>query len=459
QTFLTPAWAHWDAGGTTNSVAPPLLSWVSRDAASSDFWLTLGLGKFSWGAKPGSQYLLPLFYHDREKELFLSPLWAEWKSGADSTTLIPPILSWKNTQPERSDLWLTLGLGRFSWGEKAGSQWLLPLFYQDRNEKTFISPLWAHWPSPDGENSAVPLALSWLTSDEQSKNFWLALGLGKFSWGEKPSSSYLFPFYYHDPRSREFYSLLYGSDPSSDGFTYFATPLVGKRNGEQHAGSWVFPLYSHKRDVKTDEVNDWLLWGNHWERNGVSRSIFIPLFGYHNFGDRDALPARVTAQEHRGKDFFCIPYCWYQNETYVRCAPGSQNNNPPVREDKFTHGVFPLWSYADVDNPAEGRKNTDGSCLLWLYDYTREVGPLANAPAGTNDYTRARVLWHLWHYERLNGDVSVDVFPGITYDRKNDGFKKISWLWRLFRYERDKNGGVDLDVWLIPFRQGAEKRK
>lgn len=32
-------------------------------------------------------------------------------------------------------------------------------------------------------------------------------------------------------------------------------------------------------------------------------------------------------------------------------------------------------------------------------------------------------------------DVSFDVFPGVTWDSKADGYRKASWLWRLFRWE------------------------
>lgn len=468
-TALSPLWARWTELGCTNALVPPALSWVSSDAASSDLWLALGLGKFSWGAQPGSQYLMPLFYQDRERQQFLSLLWAGWPTAGGRIAALPPALSWKETRPERSDLHLLLCLGQFSWGDKPGAQYLLPFFYQNSSEHTFLSPVWAQWLSAGGTNTAVPLALSWLTADERRKNLWLALGLGKFSWGAQPGSSYLLPVYYHDPQSHEFYTPLYGRDPGVDGYTYFATPLVGQRQGA-HTGSWAFPLYSHKREVQSGDIDDWLLWGNHWERDGISRSVFFPVFGYHNFGPLDSVPGSDRRRAHFGKDFFCIPYCWYRNETYLSPAPEARPRPAaptrmkggaplphlaPVREDKFTHGVFPLWSYANVEKPAQGHQTIDGSCLLWLYNYNREISPLAYAPAGTNDFTCARFLWHFWYYERLNGDVSVDLFPGITYDRKRDGFKKYSWLWRFFRYERDKDGGKKLDLLFIPLMRTA----
>jgi hypothetical protein len=469
QMFLSAAWARWVAGGTTNAVVPPALSWVSKDAASTDLWLALGLGKFSWGARPGADYLLPIFYSDRERQKFVSLLWAGWPTAEGRVTAVPPALSWKTTTPQRSDLHVGLGLGKFSWGEKPGTQWLLPIFYQYRAENTFLSLLWARYVAAGRTNSIVPPTLSWLTADAYRQELWLALGLAKFSWGDMPTESHVFPLYYHDPQTHEFYTPLFGRDPGADGFNYFATPLVGRREGE-HTGSWAFPLYSHKRDTKSGDVDDWVLWGNHWERGGVSRSIFFPVFGYHNFGPLDSAPEVARDRMHYGKDFFCIPFCWYRNEAFYRPAtlqhpPAGERKKaaapkprlPPVREEKYTHGVFPVWSYAKAETPAQGRLNTDGSVVLWLYDYTREVAPLAQPAGGTNDYTRARILWHLWHYERSNGDVTVDLFPGITYDHKIDGFKKISWLWRVFRYERDKDGGKKLDLLGIPFMRSAGK--
>ena len=62
-------------------------------------------------------------------------------------------------------------------------------------------------------------------------------------------------------------------------------------------------------------------------------------------------------------------------------------------------------------------------------------------------------MWRLWHYEKLNGDVSVDVFPSFTYDRKTDGFKKVSFLWRFFRYEREANGETKVDALFIPLKR------
>jgi hypothetical protein len=91
---------------------------------------------------------------------------------------------------------------------------------------------------------------------------------------------------------------------------------------------------------------------------------------------------------------------------------------------------------------------------LALYDTRRELTPKTDA-APALDYARRRILWRLWHYEKRDGDVSVDIFPFITYDTHPDGFSKTSFLWRLYRYERHPDGGVDLDVLFLPLKRAA----
>jgi hypothetical protein len=109
-----------------------------------------------------------------------------------------------------------------------------------------------------------------------------------------------------------------------------------------------------------------------------------------------------------------------------------------------------------VDTRLDGtrlREQEDSSLLLALYDTKREVESGAGTTAKPLDYTRRRILWRVWHYEKRNGDVSVDIFPAITYDTHTDGFSKTSFLWRLFRYEKRPDGGVDFDLLFLPLKR------
>jgi hypothetical protein len=160
-----------------------------------------------------------------------------------------------------------------------------------------------------------------------------------------------------------------------------------------------------------------------------------------------------------GKSFWCLPICWYNNEVRVSRRPTpsvkasspsskSAGNNVTVQHS-FKNGFFPLWTYASSSTAGSSQRETQASLLLLLYDYNRKIQQESPTSTRNTDTTLSRVLWRLWHYERTDDDVSADVFPAITYDRKGDRFKKVTFLWRFFRYERG-NGGRKLDLLFVP---------
>ncbi len=71
-------------------------------------------------------------------------------------------------------------------------------------------------------------------------------------------------------------------------------------------------------------------------------------------------------------------------------------------------------------------------------------------PKKPHDYVRSRILWRVMHYDQLDGDESLDVFPFITWGRKKDGYWKASFLWRFYRNERKADGTRALDLLFIP---------
>jgi hypothetical protein len=216
-----------------------------------------------------------------------------------------------------------------------------------------------------------------------------------------------------------------------------------------------------------------LLLGGHRQSEQDRHSWFIPIFSYHNYGSLADMPEKNTDYRLSGRKFWCLPFCWYANQCQLRPSrhpvvktnhselstvaesqPVESEEKPkprPVREYTFKHGAFPLWSYSDTRTPDTGSSTVKGAVLGLVYDYKHELGPDPTTKSGaTNDYTRARVCWRLWHYERLNGNTSLDVFPTFTYDSKTNGFTKSSFLWRFFRYERSPGSTPALDVLFIP---------
>jgi len=122
------------------------------------------------------------------------------------------------------------------------------------------------------------------------------------------------------------------------------------------------------------------------------------------------------------------------------------------QETVIRNRLFPLWHYTRREYGEEDGPAMSKGAVLWkLYDSKTEQGTVEEP----HDYVRRRLLWRVWHYERLDGDVSVDAFPFITYDRKDDGFKRTSFLWRFFRYENHPEEGKKLDLLFIPVRRSA----
>jgi hypothetical protein len=482
---------YWHQNRKDSSQFNSLL-WMNHSEPNDDYWRLLPPLFYQESNRAGSMLITPLWaqgksetndwgavipfcYWDRQQHTLLSPLWAHWRNADMETWLAPWTLSWLARNPQRSDLNLLGGVARASWGAKPGADYVFPLFYHDSLSGTSLSPLWLRWREEQTETTVAPWLLSWKTHTPERSDLWLAGGFARASWGEKPGADYVLPFFYHD--DERLLTPLFGWDEEAD-FNYYVTPLAGSRTGERR-GSWVFPLYNYSRVTATGDVDArYLLLGKHTKTKQYSRSWFIPLFYYQN----RFLPESVSESPKRyrtyGRNFWCLPICWYRDQIHLRperrpvanasdlgltedfaganppAPTASRTNAPLVRDEIRTHGVFPLWSHESRTTPVEGRSNQDRSLLLWLYDYKHDLGPLPGSRSSvTNDYTRARVLWRLWHYEKLNGNVSVDVFPSFTYDHKRDGFKKFSFLWRCFRYERAATGETKLDVLFVPLKR------
>ena len=498
RTFLSPLAAQWksDDGGKTTLV-PPALSWLTSGKNADgkdrkDLWLAGPLAHFGWDEGGKQQHILPAYYLNSTTETFASPIASWWRNRDDSkTTLVPPALSWltsgKNADgKERKDLWLAGPLAHFGWDEDGKQQHVLPLYYLDSKSHTFLSALYASWGRDDARHRLYPPLLSLYSREGDRKDLWAALGLFRNRWGhpDQPNEGHLLPLYAYRG-GESFYTPLFGWANKKDGFVYGPTPLFGVRTGEQRTGWWLWPLFSHKRDKETGNTKGYFLWGQYSRRGERRKSYIFPLYWRENNGPIDSEPDPETRHATYGTDFLCLPLFWHTNQSSV----WTDDDNSLRRSYRKRHGLFPLWSHrkdhsrdnsrvdqrarvlwrlynyerdvrlAETDDDEKTVEHTRTSVLWWLYDYVRDVVPAgAGEDEKAEDYTCARVLYRFWHYEKLNGDVSVDVFPGIAYDKKKNGFKQVSWIGRLFRYVKDPEKGNKLDLFFIPvFRSKPEQ--
>ncbi len=447
--LATPLGGYRKDADSTDWLFLPLAAGGRHDATESSVWALAPLLHIAWGEDGRREHLLPLYYRNTRSGTVITPLVARLTRGERRTTMAPLALSWHTAAPDRSDLWLVGPLAHFSWGERPGSSHVFPLFYADREDELFVSLLYGRMRDGDRTVTVLPPLLSLYARDGTTRDLYAALGLFHARWGRgAPASGHCFPLYAFE-EDAFLYTLLYGRKTGPDGHLYPLTPLAGFYTGD-NAGGWLFPFWSRKRHKATGHVSGTVLWGSYWRRGKEACRDLFPLFNYRRhppIGDATAGGSEVG---EFGWRYWIFPCFW--SGDMLRVCPDHEARKAGIpgavrryRERKF--GVFPLWGYHATAQMEAGVADTRGSVLLFLYDYQKRVRPPADG--GTAEYTRARILWRLWHYERVDGDVSVDIFPAITYDAKADGFRKVSFLWRLFRYER-RGADTKLDLLFLP---------
>jgi hypothetical protein len=485
--FMTPLWAHQrdDAGATLWRAVPPLLSWRSRDPATgaSSVYALAGLYHRRRGVEGGDRdWLLPFYYRDEAEDLAISPLFFSAKTDAGTTRGIPPLLTWwqENRDGSRStDILFRLArFTRSANGETRGH--VFPLFAYGPG--SFLSLLYADTLVANGDRvQAIPPLLSWQRVDPatgQGARTILA-GLVGHSIGmpEGHGRGHVFPLFAYDRDDDTFLTPLFGHwKEGGTRHRYGFTPLVASWSGHE-SGWWVLPLASQSKTAWGRFTRVLLLGSHERAKDDSMRAMgFFPLFSWRREGnlatalkllDSETINPAFSESLHRRVGWRSNWLLWlgdasHQVETFDRrpdisikapllSAPSDGPNAVRLLETE-RDGLFPIWSTERRRSVvfSEGRKAEDATfeesnLLFLLYDYRRERNS-----AQKHDYVRRRVLWRLWHYERLNGDVSVDLFPAITWDRREDGSRKTSFLWRLFRYERDPEGGKKLDILFIP---------
>lgn len=455
-----------------------------------------GEGKRAGDISQDYQVVFPLLWHYEDETSALFPLWISTRGGwCDGRfTERDDWMGWPLMHLHtgaNEEAWHAGLIGRYRYLDKketyTGFPWPLLFSWRSPQAHGLFTPLYAYEASDtpgaaDGW-AAVPLLLAWHRWQKDADDVFALLGLFGRHWSEKDRSGYLFPLCAYSSKERLFLTPLVGwdkpdaRDPS--GYWYPLTPLAGFRTGTER-GSWLFPLFDHTANTSNDSYTTHaLLLGYashaHYDWKGQSSTTtdcgFFPLFSHslNTFTNRSRdADASYEGFNRSNQQLLFI----YSREGATTC---SALTNAPAKPAELTHGApsakprtnycqktaasgfFPLWSSESrLETRLDGsplKETRESSLLLALYDTKRERLSQAES-AQPLDYVRRRVLWRLWHYERRNGDVSVDIFPSITYDTHADGFSKTSFLWRFYRYERHPgNGGTDLDLLYLPLKR------
>ena len=297
-------------------------------------------------------------------------------------------------------------------GKNGDAMWMFPLWYCD--EDSFVTPIYgrsgdADWIFPlvyrDRDSFVTPI------------------------YGKAGDDEWFIPFYVRDEDS--FWSIPYGRYAKAHNGgttnTYFMTGLCGLRAGGTEGG-WVLPIYDRKKYADYDEKAAWI----DSEELPTTKSFSTGDYrAYFLLSDDDR---KIRGRKHDK---------WNRVATnrYEIAASRKVGNHLFANREEMRRVLFDIETRKKVSD----KENGSISFLMFLYNYTRKADRM-----GGNAYTQHRVLWRLWDWEEKNGDVSLDVFPGFTYDSKTNGYTKTSFLWRFFRYENDPEKGTSADFLFIP---------
>ena len=346
---------------------------------------------------------------------------------------------------------------------------LLPLYFQSRSgaEQSFVTPIIGRNWSPEHNTwSFVPL-VSWFSAKGSQRDLWLLGPWAHFRWGAVPSS-HVFPLYYYDGLEDVLLTPLFGMKKSDgDGFFnllgplftycwgeanqwqwYGIWPFMSAYDQEDAHGGWFWPLFSYKRYHDEERRNGYALWPLiHYGFSPDRRHLaFLPFFYSQRSETSRLVEETGETRTQRERSLYLFPTFWSRRENVESQA--KDESEPPIATERKFAALWPLWRY-ELDR-ADKRLEKDFSVLGWLYDFRRRATE-EEGEQPAEDYRRSHILWRVLHYERREGHKSLDIIPFITYDsEEKTGFRKFSFAWRLFRYQRDRDGEVTADLLFLP---------
>lgn len=402
-----------------------------------------------YGRTPDSYWFFPLWY--RDADTFVSLPYSQWGDGKSGGWGVPALLSWGGWE-EDGDWRAKLLLGilgaehrvnacRNAASEAGGDARKGGGPDMCTSDEVWCGPLWTR--------------KDWLHAGARSGRQEFLLGCCAWEWdGAGLESAHLFPLFSWN-RNGTFFTPLGGRrvNANASGTNTYYTVLAGTREDRWSTGGWIFPFWDHDRQVDfdalaarldaprlPDDVKVWIEASTNKEGR----------VSYSRKGDLLNASDRTTWLLLSDDDTYMWghPVSAWHEET----RPAATNDYELTWSRKRGNElVFNVQENRGVRFSSGTREKTrdktsdETSLLVWLYESDGTRDRL------TGDvYRHRRMLWRLWDWERANGDVSLDVFPGFTYDAKADGFVKTSLLWRLFRYEDDPKSGVSADFLFLP---------
>lgn len=460
-------------GEIDSAFSLPLLSGCKRDKSRDEtlLYLLMGLGGHVWDADGGASWLFPLFYSSPDSfyTLFfgLNPerSWLFPFYYADSKRLYVTPLYSRNFEDGSERLlpfyWRCKDCFATPLFGKAGeTDWILPLYVRTKTD--FSTLAFSYWNDREKDKKGF-FSLPLLTGAEwhgaSQEKYWFTLGglAGAKTRADGSSAGrWLFPLFHSDP-GKSFTSLPYTTTGGGTSQTnrYFACGIAGTKSGREDGG-WLFPLFHHSKKHDFDEKSSWVgadtlpgeidiavatvtnkVWNPETKKRDLEKISTVTNAPSLQTADKWTFLA-LSDNDSRIEGHFHDWKGRYHIEKSTKAGNVLVFNRNTSR--KCEYDVATRKKTSDVEQ-------TDSTLLLGLL---WDAESKKNLATGENE-SSSRVLWKLWDRKEKNGDVSLDVFPGFTYDSKKNGYTKTSFLWRLFRYENNPAKKTKaLDILFIP---------
>jgi len=379
-------------------------------------------------------YSLPLFYYSDDKAnndfffSYLAPLGWRWDNKDSGGSLFFPLYLNSTSKNDGKNMTLTpLYLKKnnfenfmtplFGWLDNGNDFYVTPLFIRNKYDKysdyRIIFPFGNLRLMNDKKEGISGVQghfypLFSYYKDEKGYDFDLLFPLFPFiSFGNKSWENYrrehqlLFPFYYHYKDNDETHS------------NYF---LFGKTcntiNSSEHYGWYLLPFYY-----------------NGWKKE-IKYELDTPISQENKktLGPKLKYKAITTAKE---KSFIFPDIFFLENieleksDLIVFPFYFHEKNKNMIDESSL------LWLYTREENTE--KKTVDAQALWYLYYYS-----YLGKTETQEESSVTRILWKLYHREKIGDEINLDIFPFVSYDEDADG-SEFSFCWRLLNYKKEKD--------------------
>jgi len=400
------------------------------------------------------QLLFPLFYKssDEKENILITPLFG-MLTGKNAKRIITPVISFNKNEDEKFINILALGYNRI-WNDKKDYSrtdiiWPVLNYTKNKDEKsTSIIPVFGLKKSTNSYRFISPVVS--LGNNHKKKKRFVNIGgilfhhfQKELKKGKKTGTFFCWPLFFHEkaPQHSDTYSfpLFRYEKTTYKKSGYIIWPLYNysfKKNGGYNY-SFLYELFERRKDIRKRGIYAGAIDNGESITQNVTKIFMLGKIRSGVMYKQNHFPIPEEIKEKNG--------CLDKDKINVHTNLWKTYANKNWYRQKYKTVKTPItFSYKWYENE---RGSFD--ILYWLYE-SKWTAAHKNKP----EKSERKILWWFMNYKKTGKNVSLDVFPFITYDKvPGEEISQFSVFWRLFRWREEKEKRA-LDLLFIPFRWG-----